>query len=470
MTTPTITDYPGDIPAKGQSNTVFDTNVDAYLVWLSTLNIPELKILTPWISGIRDEVAATAMSGTLPSIAGKATNFVRVNAGETAMEFRTPAQVLIDIGANTGPTSSALTPAATVDIDLTDDDYFTLAMDQNTTFTMSNVGAGVDTFSLKLTGHAVTTSLYDLDAAYYTNKTIDLFPVDTTPTGLTFKPDGTAMYVMGDQSNTVYQYELSTAWALATASYINKKFDVGTQAIIPTSVRIKPDGTAMYVSDSTTDTVYQYTLSTAWDVSTASYASKSVSVAGQATDPEGLVFKPDGTAMYITCKTTDTVYQYTLSTAWDVSTASYASKSVSVVSETSSPEETEFSLDGTSMYVLGSSLDGVYQYDLSTAWDVSTASYASKSIIVRGRVPAPTGFAFSSDGTQMYICGSTNDAAYQYSVDGSVYATTTYPAAFKFPTGFAPDAPKDDVVNMLDFVTTDGGTTWYGTQIGEDYK
>ena len=418
MTTPTITDYPGDIPAKGQSNTVFDTNVDAYLVWLSTLNIPELKILTPWISGIRDEVAATAMSGTLPSIAGKATNFVRVNAGETAMEFRTPAQVLIDIGANTGPTSSALTPAATVDIDLTDDDYFTLAMDQNTTFTMSNVGAGVDTFSLKLTGHAVTTSLYDLDAAYYTNKTIDLFPVDTTPTGLTFKPDGTAMYVMGDQSNTVYQYELSTAWALATASYINKKFDVGTQAIIPTSVRIKPDGTAMYVSDSTTDTVYQYTLST----------------------------------------------------AWDVSTASYASKSVSVVSETSSPEETEFSLDGTSMYVLGSSLDGVYQYDLSTAWDVSTASYASKSIIVRGRVPAPTGFAFSSDGTQMYICGSTNDAAYQYSVDGSVYATTTYPAAFKFPTGFAPDAPKDDVVNMLDFVTTDGGTTWYGTQIGEDYK
>ena len=97
MTTPTITDYPGDIPAKGQSNTDFDTNVDAYLVWLSTLNIPELKILTPWIAGIRDEVAATALSGTLPSIAGKAGNWVRVNAGETAMEFRTPAEVASEI-------------------------------------------------------------------------------------------------------------------------------------------------------------------------------------------------------------------------------------------------------------------------------------------------------------------------------------------------------------------------------------
>ena len=101
MTTPTITSYPGTIPAKGQSNTDFDTNVDAYLVWLSTLNIPELQILTPWISGIRDEVAATALSGTLPSIAGKAGNWVRVNAGETAMEFRTDAEVLGDIGAAT---------------------------------------------------------------------------------------------------------------------------------------------------------------------------------------------------------------------------------------------------------------------------------------------------------------------------------------------------------------------------------
>ena len=98
MTTPTITSYPGAIPAKGQSNTVFDTNVDAYLVWLSTLNIPELQILAPWMAGIRDEVAATALSGTLPDITGRAADFVRVNAGETAMEFRTAVELLGDIG------------------------------------------------------------------------------------------------------------------------------------------------------------------------------------------------------------------------------------------------------------------------------------------------------------------------------------------------------------------------------------
>ncbi len=99
MTDPTITAYPGDIPAKGQSNTVFDTNVDAYLVWLSTLNIPELQALVPFLVGLRDEVAATALSGTLPTMSGKAGDFFRVNAGETAVEFRTAAEVLGDIGA-----------------------------------------------------------------------------------------------------------------------------------------------------------------------------------------------------------------------------------------------------------------------------------------------------------------------------------------------------------------------------------
>jgi len=112
MTTPTITAYPGDIPAKGQSNTVFDTNVDAYLVWLSTLNIPELQALVPFLVGLRDEVAATALSGTLPTMSGKAADFFRVNAGETAVEFRTAAEVLGDIGAPTVASVALKAPIA----------------------------------------------------------------------------------------------------------------------------------------------------------------------------------------------------------------------------------------------------------------------------------------------------------------------------------------------------------------------
>ena len=174
MTIPTITDYPGDIPAKGQSNTVFDTNVDAYLVWLSTLNIPELKILTPWISGIRDEVAATAMSGTLPSIAGKATNFVRVNAGETAMEFRTPAEVIVDLGvgqqataiweAGTGTTDGTVSPAkvsaAIAALGFAGPTYATeVGTTSGSAFDFTGIPAGVKEITLSLAGVSSASSV-----------------------------------------------------------------------------------------------------------------------------------------------------------------------------------------------------------------------------------------------------------------------------------------------------------------------
>ena len=77
----------------------------------------------------------------------------------------------------------------------------------------------------------------------------------------------------------------------------------------------------------------------------------------------------------------DRVYQYTLSTAWDVTTASYDSISFSVSSQESITRAGEFSSDGSNMYIVGESSDTVHQYSLSTAWDVSTASYAAPVVL-----------------------------------------------------------------------------------------
>lgn len=68
-------------------------------------------------------------------------------------------------------------------------------------------------------------------------------------------------------------------------------------------------------------------------LSGASYDSKSFLSSGQGTHATGLSFKTDGTKMYILNATNDSVYQYSLSTAWDVSTASYDSVSFSITSQ-----------------------------------------------------------------------------------------------------------------------------------------
>ena len=153
-----------------------------------------------------------------------------------------------------------------------------------------------------------------------------------------------------------------------------------------------------------------------WDVSTATYANKFVSVNGQETSPRGLAFSSDGLAMYIIGTANDTVYQYTLSIAWDVSTATYASKSVSVSSQDSYTIGLAFSSDGLAMYVVGQVHYKIYQYTLSTAWDVSTASYASKSVSVSSQDTAPYSPSFSSDGLAMYIVGDSHNTIYQYTI------------------------------------------------------
>jgi len=255
---------------------------------------------------------------------------------------------------------------------------------------------------------------FDLENASFDNVNFDLSNEDTGPRNLAFKLDGTKMYTLGISGDNVYQYTLSTAWDLNTVSYDSVSFSVGSEMGSPSGLSFKPDGTKMYISGEDTNNVFQYTLSTAWDLSTASYDGVSFDVTSEEGDPYAVDFKTDGTKMYITGNS-DSVHQYTLSTAWDLSTASYDSVSFSIASEESAPKGLTFELDGTKMYMVGTGTDSVYQYSLSTAWDLSTASYDGVSFDLSSEADFPFGIAFKDDGTQMYIAGYYNDSVYQYS-------------------------------------------------------
>jgi DNA-binding beta-propeller fold protein YncE len=237
-------------------------------------------------------------------------------------------------------------------------------------------------------------------------------PQETSPRALSFKPDGLKMYVIGAVGDDVNEYDLSTAWAVSTASWV-QSFSVNAQDGSPEGLFFKPDGLKMYVIGSLTDTVYEYDLSTAWDVSTSSFL-QGFSVATQEGSPGGIFFKPDGLKMYIVGQVSDTVNEFDLSTAWDVSTASFL-QNFSVVAQENQPQDLFFKPDGTKMFVCGVQGDDVNEYDLSTAWDVSTASFLQNFCVVTF-VASPNGIFFKPDGTKMFVVGSTDDAIAVYNL------------------------------------------------------
>jgi len=239
---------------------------------------------------------------------------------------------------------------------------------------------------------------------------------ETSPSSVTFKPDGTEMYILGSTGDDVNQYSVSTAWQVDKASYV-RVFGVATQTgTTPTKVQFKDDGTKMYVLSNTNDAIYQYSLSTAWNISTATYDTVSFSVTSQEADPQGMFFGDSGTKLYVVGLTNDTVYQYTLSSAWDLSTASYASKSFSVATQEVNPRGVFIGNNGLTMYITGSNTDTVFQYTLATPWDVSTASYANKSFVIDIYEPAPAGLWFKDDGLSFYVVGTTNDTVWQFTI------------------------------------------------------
>jgi DNA-binding beta-propeller fold protein YncE len=233
---------------------------------------------------------------------------------------------------------------------------------------------------------------------------------ETAPQAVAFKPDGLRMYVLGLSGRDVNEYVLSTPWVVSTASYVQNT-SVASQDTSPVGLFFKPDGTKMYVLGSAGDKVYEYDLSLAWVITTASYL-QSFSVVSQDPNPSGLSFKPDGTKMYVTGGFGQDINEYNLSTAWDVTTASYL-QNYSVVLQDTQPKNTFFKPDGTKMYVVGFSGRDVNEYNLSTAWDVTTASY-SQNFVVQVQETSPLGIFFRPDGGRMYVVGTSSDRVNEY--------------------------------------------------------
>jgi len=287
-----------------------------------------------------------------------------------------------------------------------------------------------------------STEGYNFSGASYDSVSFSVSGQDADPYGLFFRSDGAKMYVAGDAGNDINEYNLSTPWTVSSASY-SQNFSVASQESAPNGVFFKTDGTKMFIVGNTGNNVYEYALSSAWVVSSASYT-RSFSVASQTTGPQGLFFSSDGLNMVVAGGAN--VNKYVLSSAFDISSASY-SQAFTVSSQEGDPQALFFKSDGTKMYVLGSSSDTVYQYSTAKAidtLDLSTGSVfnysptASKTL----KLSNPAASGTNSGATLLY--NSTDLAGV-----ADKFSTTLY-------TG---NAGTQTITNGLN-LAGDGGLVW----------
>ena len=299
------------------------------------------------------------------------------------------------------------TDGATISFTLTASHLATLAGMSTPELTIE-AGAVSDT-----TGNPIGT--FDVSTASFVEAT-SVVSQTAIPTGMAFSSNGTKMFVVDWGDGEINEYDLSSPWDASTATFVNAT-SVSAQENFPRGMAFSSNGTKMFVVGTQGDDINEYTLSSPWDASTATFVN-ATSVSAQENSPRGMAFSSDGTKMFVIGTGSKAVNEYTLSTPFDASTATFVN-ATSVSARETSPQGMAFSSDGTKMFVVGRVGDDINEYTLSSPWDASTADFVH-AFDISEQDTDPQGMAFSSDGTKMFVVGDNKDSVNEYTLS-SVY-------------------------------------------------
>jgi|13_taG_2_1085334.scaffolds.fasta_scaffold00179_36 hypothetical protein len=267
-------------------------------------------------------------------------------------------------------------------------------------------------------GYGIATASYVTDRA--------LSAEGTAPEDIAFNSDGSKMFIVDSQNDRVNEYALSTNYDITTESF-TRSASVSDSGNIPTGICFSDDGTIMLIAQYSGPRIAEYTLTTGFDLSNVSKTAQ-LDTSSLQSNPRAVQLASGGTKLYTIGDTDDEINQWNLSTANDITSATHVGV-LSVASQATSAQGLFFSNDGTKVFVLNeTATNNIFQYNLSTAFLITSGSYSGTSFNTASVDSNPTGIAFSADGTKMFITGNQNDKVYSYT-SGSTLIASGYHAA-----------------------------------------
>lgn len=336
----------------------------------------------------------------------------------------------------------------------------------------------------------------DLSTAVATGATI----AESNPYGIAFDNSGTNLYVNRITNDYIMAYKLSTPWDLSTASYVTY-YAYGATMATGYGVAVRHDGAYLYVGDAVSDFVREFTMPNPFSLTGVTYAGvlshnteftgtiygmqnindehlfvtdgyqiycydlptnrlsdhifrnkfdtntsgnhfafyisqnkthiyivdtttkeikkhnldsfgnldnpweSSANVAGSVW---GIHASPDGSNLYLNSASTGTLHQTALSTPLDIHSRTGVLKELDVSANVGTlMYGFAFSPNGSNVYIIDGNADQIVQYTLSTPWDISTGTYTGVS--TTGVPNNSYGIAFNPNGLTMYTSNALDE-------------------------------------------------------------
>ena len=254
-----------------------------------------------------------------------------------------------------------------------------------------------------------------LDTSNYAIRSFDVSAQLTDAREVTLSNDGKKMFTIDTVADDVFEYTLSTPYDISTAVFAHSFSLNEDSSSRPFSVRFNNDGSKMFIAGRAEEKVFEYSLSRKFDISSATYTGNFIDVSAQVANGKlfGLAFSPDGTMMFVnelTDGTGDHLHQYSLNKSFDLSGGANFIRSADLETQTSNEAQNNsiaFNQSGTRLFMVGSAKNEINQYTLSEGFNISTASFDGGATVARfsdsSKMGDPNGITFSPSGLRMYV-------------------------------------------------------------------
>lgn len=246
----------------------------------------------------------------------------------------------------------------------------------------------------------------DLSSITYDSLALSTLSKQTVTRSHHISADGNYLYFVGSTNTQLTRYVLSTPYSLSGASSATQNGLTGNGL---SGIAYSEDGTLFTYAGYGDDTIRTQQPTTAWGIDGSVIASHNMT--GTWSASRFLTWGDNGSKLYVVDGSGDSIYQYSCPTAYSVAGWSFVRLVTTAAYETS-PYSISFTPNGKTAYVCGSTGDDLHRLTLTTAWDLSTATLETDTFSFGQDARGAT---FSTDGTKMYMLTYEDDTIRQYS-------------------------------------------------------
>ena len=306
---------------------------------------------------------------------------------------------------------------------------------------------------------------FNATTATYSGKALDVNLSGTVPGDMAISKDGRNVFVFSLVDNSFYQYELTTPYDISTGVYTGNFLNVTTEVTDPQRIFLDFSETKMFLTDRAgTEQVKEYAmndpndisqctltrnisltdvpqisgvyirndfvvlfatttgdgqakstdLNKSVDITTVWFNQRQLNVEPLDNSPQGVAISEDGRYLFMIGNQLNLIFRFDLFKPFQASSGVQI-QLFSVGAQEVTPLGLTMTRDGTKFYIIGDARI-IYEYDMTTPFDLNTASFSGNSLDVTTEDGNIDGLSLSEDGTELFFVGIDNDIVVHYTL------------------------------------------------------